>query len=332
MTSVDNNHGVLSIRYLNAGDPLARPDDHTLAVLSYGIESGTDQQDERRLTVGLPILGGNWAHEVWRSSQPIDTGIYGDISYRCTDELLFGQVLLDDATSGGMEAMTRHVYETILALQQAKDYPRMLRIWNYFPSINREGDGLERYRAFCVGRYQAIDTSSGYEQHLPSASAIGTRDGKTLIYFLASRTAGKQIENPRQVSAFEYPDLYSPRSPAFSRAMLTQWPDARHLYISGTASIIGHETHHKHDYIRQLDECLNNIDELIGRSREESDINISNAAQLSGLKVYLRHPEYLEHSRHYINDRLGRATPVIYLHGDICRSDLLLEVEGLYSS
>ena len=231
-----------------------------------------------------------------------------------------------------MEGLTRYIYERILSLQKAKNYPHMLRIWNYFPWINRDADGLERYRSFCVGRHQAIDTSSGYEQHLPSASAIGTHGGKTLVYFLVSRDQGIQIENPRQVSAFEYPDQYSPRSPAFSRAVAVQWDQNRHLYISGTASIIGHETHHKHDYIRQLDECLNNIDALISRSREEAGSDIHSSADLSGIKVYLRHPEYLDHAKHYVSDRLGDETPVVYLHGDICRNDLLLEVEGLYSS
>ncbi len=332
MTSVENNNGVLNISYLDAGDPLAVPDEQTLAVVSYGTESSIDPKDDRRLTVGLPVIDGNWQHEVWRCNETIDSGMSGDISYRYTDQLLFGQILLDDDAFNDMEHMTRHIYESILNLQTSRDYPHMLRIWNYFPWINRVADGLERYRAFCVGRYQALDTSSGYEQHLPSASAIGTRDGKTLVYFLASREAGKQIENPRQMSAFEYPDQYSPKSPAFSRAMYARWGDAEHLYISGTASIIGHETHHRHDYIRQLDECLNNIDALISKSREEADIGIQSAAELSGLKVYLRHPEYLEHARSYIHDRLDKATPVIYLHGDICRGDLLLEVEGLYSS
>lgn len=332
MTSTKKKNGTLCISYHDTSDPLALPDEHTLAVVSYGENSSIDAHDERRLTVGLPILHGSQTHEVWRSDQPIDAGWSGDISYRCTDKLLFGQVLLDDSEHVDMEGLTRHIYERILLLQKAKNYPHMLRIWNYFPSINRDANGLERYRSFCVGRYQAIDTSSGYEQHLPSASAIGTRCDKTLVYFLASRDPGVQIENPRQVSAFEYPDHYSPKSPAFSRAVLAQWNDSIHLYVSGTASIIGHETHHKHDYLRQLGECLNNIDALIRKSREKTDSDIHSSADLSGIKVYLRHPEYLEHAMNYISDRLGDNTPVVYLRGDICRNDLLLEVEGLYSS
>ena len=114
--------------------------------------------------------------------------------------------------------------------------------------------------------------------------------------------------------------------------MYKRWGDAAQLYISGTASIIGHETMHRHDYIRQLAECLNNIEIVIAESRKATDCNIAGVNELSGIKIYLRHPEYLEHARRYIEDRLGDDVPVIYLHGDICRSDLLLEVEGLYSS
>jgi chorismate lyase/3-hydroxybenzoate synthase len=308
------------------------PDAQTLAIVSYGESSSVDLLDHRRLTVGLPVLHGNQLHEVWQSDQPVETGWLGDISYRCTGRLLFGQVLLDDSNYAGMEGLTRHIYQQIMALQTSMEFPHLLRIWNYFPWINRDAEGLERYRAFCVGRHQAIDTSSGYERHLPSASAIGTRGDKTLVYFLASRKPGNQIENPRQISAFDYPDQYSPKSPAFSRAMLVQWDPGIQLYISGTASIIGHQTYHRHDYIRQLGECLNNIDTLVTRARNENGLNIHSCADLTSIKIYLRHPEYLEHAMHYVNDRLGTGAPVVYLRGDICRSDLLLEVEGLYSS
>jgi len=332
MTPVDNKNGRLCIHYHEADDPAAQADEHTLAVISFGDASFIDNSDDRRIQVGLPLLSGTRPVEVWRSDQNHESGTHGRIGYRHTGDLLFGQLCLEDAQFDGLEALTRQVYRQILALQKETGYPHLLRIWNYFPWINRDENGLERYRAFCVGRHQAIDTTRGYEHELPAATAIGTHGDNTLVYFLASREPGTQIENPRQVSAFEYPDLYSPKSPAFSRAVHKRWSGDTHLYISGTASIIGHETRHRHDYIRQLAECLNNIDALIAETRKTTPTRLDSAADLSGIKIYLRHPDYLEHARDYVEDRLGKDTPVVYLLGDVCRRDLLLEVEGLFSS
>ena len=66
MTSSKKNIAPLCIRYYAASDPLALPDENTLAVVSYGETSSVDAHDERRLTVGLPVLHGSRTHEVWR--------------------------------------------------------------------------------------------------------------------------------------------------------------------------------------------------------------------------------------------------------------------------
>ena len=102
------------------------------------------------------------------------------------------------------------------------------RIWNYFPRINVESDGLERYRAFCVGpRHGRLDDSASRE-------CDRTRPG-----LLSSRRRAASVE---QVSAYRYPALYGPRSPLFSRAVVKQWARSTQLYISGTASVVGHWT------------------------------------------------------------------------------------------
>ena len=121
-----------------------------------------------------------------------------------------------------------------------------------------------------------------------AATAIGTRDDSILVYFLAAREDGIQIENPRQVSAFDYPSQYAPKSPAFSRAMVKQWGDQQHLDISGTASILGHETRHRDKLIEQLDECLNNVDILVTEADKHAGIGIHDVSDLTGIKLYLR--------------------------------------------
>ena len=101
----------------------------------------------------------------------------------------------------------------------------------------------------------------------PAATAVGRQDhsGVLQVYWLAGTEPGRPLENPRQVSAFNYPRQYGPAPPRFSRAMLVTGG----LLISGTGSILGHASHHAHDLSAQLDEILRNLASLrqAGRRR-----------------------------------------------------------------
>ena len=139
--------------------------------------------------------------------------------------------------------------------------------------------------AFCAGRHQALVAElTEFETHLPAACAIGTDEPGLRLYALAGRTAGIQIENPRQTSAFHYPRQYGPRSPSFSRAVLKAWEERHHhLYISGTASIVGHASQHV-DLMAQLDETLFNLRALLAQANRLTPEPLRPAL----LKVYCR--------------------------------------------
>ena len=147
-----------------------------------------------------------------------------------------------------------------------------------------------------------------------------------LIYALASRTPGIQVENPRQVSAFRYPPQYGPKSPSFSRAMLKDWgAGGWHLYISGTASILGHATVHANDVLAQTQETLHNLEALVETANRQTQA----ALRMSLLKVYVRDQTDPAVLRELIAARFGRETPTLLLQADICRRDLLVEIEGI---
>jgi chorismate lyase / 3-hydroxybenzoate synthase len=146
-----------------------------------------------------------------------------------------------------------------------------------------------------------------------------------VIYFLAARTPARPIENPRQVSAYEYPPIYGPRSPSFSRASIYAQGSMEALFISGTASIVGHETRHRGDLPSQISETTENLRALIGAAEQTA------SAPLSGhwaLKIYLQNPAYREAVNPAIDAMFGVDSQRLYLRGDICRSDLLLEIEA----
>jgi chorismate lyase/3-hydroxybenzoate synthase len=83
------------------------------------------------------------------------------------------------------------------------------------------------------------------------------------IYFLAGAHPPTHLGNPRQVNAYEYPTIYGPRSPSFARATLCRSDSATHLFISGTASVVGHQSQHVGSADLQALETVTNLRALV---------------------------------------------------------------------
>jgi chorismate lyase / 3-hydroxybenzoate synthase len=187
-------------------------------------------------------------------------------------------------------------------------------MWNHVGQINHFDDGEERYKLFCAGRHDAfVDAGYHHDVDLPAASAVGMQGRGLATWFLAAREAGVQVENPRQVAAYNYPPQYGRKTPSFSRA--TVWRDV--VYVSGTSSVVGHETMHAGDVAAQLEETLRNIEIVLEQTgRDLSSVLVA--------KTYLRHGEDYP----FVAHRLAEVLPQnLFLEADICRADLLLEIE-----
>jgi chorismate lyase/3-hydroxybenzoate synthase len=130
------------------------------------------------------------------------------------------------------------------------------------------------------------------------------------------------------MSAFHYPEQYGPKSPAFSRAILKQWGCERHLYISGTASIAGHRSLHAGDSLRQLEETLANLKALT-ETAGEGNLGAFSLIRGALLKMYVRPGQDEIKLKQRLLAALGPEVPVILLAGDICRGELLVEIEGV---
>ncbi|WP_448482031.1 chorismate transformation enzyme, FkbO/Hyg5 family [Pseudoxanthomonas mexicana] len=322
----------LAVDYIHAPGPqalLGMPE--TLAVFGFGAlaPSSAAIDDPRYLHVPLsPLREAAAPYEVWRSAGPVATGREGAIRYSHDGALMFG-VLEWEEPDGGILHASAHAYAALVAFWRDSDYPHLLRIWNYFDAITLgEGDS-ERYRQFCVGRVQGlgdVDTRT-----LPAATAIGSRDGRRVlqVYWLAAREPGLPLENPRQVSAYRYPREYGPQSPTFARALLPPSPRVP-LLLSGTASIVGHASQHADSLRAQLDETLTNLDSLLGAARERAPTLSPHLDGTSRLKVYVRDATDADAVAAQLEARLGTRVPWLMLHADVCRRELLVEIEGMH--
>lgn len=139
------------------------------------------------------------------------------------------------------------------------------------------------------------------------------------------------VENPRQVSAYEYPLIYGRRSPSFARATLRPSVSGSHLLIAGTASVVGHVSAHIGEPRKQTLEILHNLNALITHTEQLHGVTRRRWDGQALFKVYIRHPEHVATVSDILMEQLPSPAEVLYLQGEICRSELLLEIEGILS-
>jgi len=305
-----------------------KDDPEVFAIVRHGQQTEFDSAQPFVIQLALSPLGDN-KMEIWRSREPLITGRFKQVHYKHSDTFLFGCFLLDEADFTDLAATTLCAYEQIHDALENTGFPALTRMWNFFPRINDESSGLERYRSFCLGRHKALNEWHFTEELLPAASAIGSHNDGLVIYFLAARQRGIQIENPRQVSAYHYPKQYGPKSPSFARATYKNWGKSQHLYISGTASIVGHTTEHAGDAVAQLQETIRNIRAVIEQAQSLHDVRCQNVSDLNTMRIYIRHPQQAGIILSCLHEEIGETNcEITAVLGDICRADLLLEIEG----
>ena len=280
----------------------------------------------------LPQFNGPPLAEVWTSNLPVIYHQAEGIHCAINDEVLFGVVQLEERPGTLLDSVTYNAYRRLLVHARALGYPHLLRVWNYFPQINREFDGLERYQRFCAGRHQALaENLSGFPRTLPAGTAVGTMSGPLTIHFLAAKRPGTHVENPRQVRAYEYPPIYGPSSPSFARATLHPSISGSQLLISGTASVVGHVSAHIGDPGNQTLEILHNLNALIAQTEQLHGVSRGQWGGQALFKIYIRYPEHFATICDILREQLPPHTQVLYLQGEMCRSELLLEIEGILS-
>ena len=106
---------------------------------------------------------------------------------------------------------------------------------------------------------------------------------------------------------------------------------AARVLVSGTASIIDSESHHLGDVAGQTRETLDNIAALISADNFRRHGQTGLGATLDDvalMRVYIKRPEDYAPVRDLCQARLGEI-PVLYTVADVCRPELLVEIEGI---
>lgn len=224
-------------------------------------------------------------------------------------------------------------------------FDQVVRTWIYVNRITAEQAGRERYKELnrartdfyagirFAGRVRA-GTPPGTS--FPASTGIGTGGDRITMACLAMQSSRPDVfivplENPQQTPAFAYQPLYSPQSPKFSRAMAVVQGHFITTLISGTASIVDSRTVHPGNADRQTRQTIENIENLVSAenfARHGLPGAGATLKDVAKLRVYVKRPEDYETCRRAVEQALP-GVPAIYLQADVCRPDLLVEIEAV---
>ncbi|WP_448095993.1 chorismate transformation enzyme, FkbO/Hyg5 family [Luteibacter yeojuensis] len=298
--------------------PAEAPSPSTLAAFGFGATAPA-HDDPRWLRVALEPLGDAPA-EVWEVDGEVSFGREGDLRWSRGGGWLYAAVECHEDAHRGPEGAARYAYGLLSHFVATADERHVQRIWNYLGAINAGSGDDERYKHFCTGRIGGMGEI--FAQGFPAATAIGHHadPGLLQVYLLATDRPGTRVENPRQVSAWRYPRQYGRTPPSFARATLLPANDV--LAISGTAAVVGHASAHAGDIDAQLAETLRNLETLLDTGGMPHGFGPS-----APLKAYVRRPEDEETVRAFAARHFADA-PLLLVHGDVCRAELLVEIDG----
>ncbi len=218
-----------------------------------------------------------------------------------------------------------------------------IRFWNFIPGIHSTAcDAMDRYMVFNAGRFAAFSEWFGegetLDMRVATATGVGHYGKDLVIHVLTSDQPGHHMDNPRQARPRCYSCQYGPLPPCFARASVIQKDGgaAPLMLAGGTSSVRGEVSVHPDDLEGQLEETLHNLSWLLLTSQAQEPLTgVSHEGESDGLdrfrelRVYFARREHAMPIRRLLADRLPWLKDVEYLHADICRRDLLVEIEGL---
>jgi chorismate lyase/3-hydroxybenzoate synthase len=293
----------------------------------------------------------------------------GELHLATIDGLTHASTMIPDAallSASALEQAVAAAYHALVtALSHGGGHP--VRFWNFIPGIHAAmGAERDRYMVFNAGRFNAFTDCYGspaaFSRAVPTASAVGVREGPLVIHGLGLPEPGVPLENPRQIPAYDYSRRYGPRPPCFARATVVDMPvgsasaathvsavDAlphngreRRLLVGGTASILGEDSIHVRDVRRQAYETFENLARLVASARGlgAAPVGIDDGAMddhrvrellaaFRELRVYVVRTEDADTLQALVADHFPAVAQVEFAQADLCRQELLVEIEGV---
>ncbi|NLK53636.1 MAG: dioxygenase, partial [Bacteroidales bacterium] len=220
-------------------------------------------------------------------------------------------------------------------------FNNIVRQWNYIGDILGMHNGFQNYQIFNEVRteyYNKYRTINGF----PAATGVGMKYGGVYLDFCAVKSDEtvriEPVTNPSQVNAYEYgQEVLKGRSagtgslknpPQFERGLLVINKEVSTLFISGTASIIGQETIGRGDVAEQTAVSIENLRRVADMRRIRNLTGKDDKGKYSLLRVYIKRQDDFGIVRDICKEQF-KGSPIVFIEADICRDDLLTEIEAV---
>jgi enamine deaminase RidA (YjgF/YER057c/UK114 family) len=255
---------------------------------------------------------------------------------RGSARVLIGNVQSD--TSSGCRENSHKVFNSFenLLNQAGLNFHSVIRQWNYIENITGFDDDKQRYQEFNNAR------AGFYGKHFklngfPAATGIGMNHGGVIIEFVAveaDEAISLPLDNPEQVAAHDYSKdvlvgsaLKGKSTPKFERARYLELFGKKQIFISGTASIRGEKTVGISDPVKQTEITIQNMQRLYSQEILSALTENSLRPVYGHARVYVKNRKDFAAIKKTFKNYYGNL-PVVYIIADICRDDLLVEIEG----
>jgi enamine deaminase RidA (YjgF/YER057c/UK114 family) len=273
-----------------------------------------------------------------------DTLHYITIEDENSKSLSMGGIMAESAEMSTFEQATQ-IFQTINKILEKEKLPiqSIVRQWNYISSITALKGDRQNYQEFNDARSHFYNQTI-WERGYPAATGIGTMNGGVVVDLFAVAPKSENVKlcalnNKLQVAAHAYSQqvligqedqiLKMRGTPKFERGKVVHAEGDALIYISGTAAIRGEESLATTDIEAQTIITLENIAELIaGANLNEVGVKSVEELQLNSLRIYLKKGSDFNQAKNIV-ERVYPNTPAIYLLGEICRDNLLIEIEGV---
>ena len=212
--------------------------------------------------------------------------------------------------SSDARSATEAAFEQMKAILDAEgmSFNNIVRQWNYIGNILEGKNGRQNYQIFNEVRseyFGKFRTVHGY----PASTSIGMKLGGVTIDFCAVMTNEKLSQ--------------------YEQTILLKDNFKSTLLISGTAFIKGQETVGIGDVEKQTQVTINNIIKLTDQKRIEQNVTDTNTdwGKFILLRVYIKNQDDFSKVK-MICLKQFPDVPAIFIESDICRDNLLVEIEA----
>ncbi|HAH25014.1 MAG TPA: PTS cellobiose transporter subunit IIC [Prolixibacteraceae bacterium] len=232
-----------------------------------------------------------------------------------------------------------------ILLEEEMEFSDIIRQWNYIEKITAHADYnnsvSQHYQIFNDVRTKFYQLSN-FENGFPAATGIGMDFGGITIDFIAAKLDSKSsiigVKNPVQHDAYNYSEEvlaensamidFCKTTPKFERAKVLITPEGKWLFVSGTAAITGELSSEQSCIKQQTEMTIQNIQRLISpENLHNYGIDCSGKVTLKYLRAYIKHKSHIPQVKEICRKHFPEVH-IAFVVADVCRPELLIEIEG----